>query len=143
MACDRQNYARYLVPFPNDMCGLSVTIPGVYRAFKNVQFSFQMSKDNPFSRNEANKTIENTVNRDFKTGGGYVGFSVNFASTQRWMLNDSRRGMFKKLLREHLSMTPDKTYVHKELAPARIKTDLDLGAVEKEVDLLENVFSNP
>ena len=38
-------------------------------------------------------------------------------------------------------MIPDKTYVHKELAPARIKTDL--GAVEKVVDLLENAFSNP
>ena len=47
----------------------------------------------------------------------------------------------RHVLREHLSMTPDKTYVHKELAPAQIKTDL--GAVEKVVDLLENVFSNP
>ena len=56
-------------------------------------------------------------------------------------MNDSRRGMFRKLLQEHLSMTPDKTYVHKELAPDRIKTGL--GAVEKVVDLLENVFSNP
>ena len=38
-------------------------------------------------------------------------------------------------------MTPDKTYVHKERAPARSKTDL--GALEKVVDLLENVFGNP
>ena len=140
-AYDRQNYARYLVPFLNDMHGLSVTMPEVYRAFKDGQFSVQMSKDNPFGCNEADKPIENTINRDCKTGGGYVGFSANFATTRRWVLNDSRRGMFRKLLREHLSMTPDKTYVHKELAPARIKTDL--GAVEKVVDLLENVFSNP
>ena len=45
----------------------------------------------------------------------------------------------KKRLREHLSMTPDKKYFYKELAPARIKTDL--GAVEKVVDLLQNAFS--
>ena len=45
--------------------------------------------------------------------------------------------MFRKRLREHLSITPDKTYFYKELAPARIKTDL--GAVEKVVDLLQNV----
>ena len=32
--------------------------------------------------------------------------------------------MFRKRLREHLSITPDKTYFYKELAPARIKTDL-------------------
>ena len=36
-------------------------------------------------------------------------------------------------------MTPDKKYFYKELAPARIKTDL--GAVEKVVDLLQNAFS--
>ena len=36
-------------------------------------------------------------------------------------------------------MTPDKKYFYKELASARIKTDL--GAVEKVVDPLQNVFS--
>ena len=123
------------------MHGLSVTMPEAYRAFKDGQFSVQMSKDNPFGRNEAYKTIENTINRDCKTGGGYVGFSAKFATTQRWVLNDSRRGTLRKLLPEHLLMTPDNTYVHEELDPARIKTDL--AAVEKVVDLLENVFSNP
>ena len=55
--------------------------------------------------------------------------------------NESRRGLSRELLREHLSVSPDKAYVHKELAPARIKTDLE--AVGKLVDLLEGVFSNP
>ena len=38
-----------------------------------------------------------------------------------------------------LLITPSQTYVHKELAPARIKQDLK--AVGKLVDLLENVFT--
>ena len=79
-AYDRQNYARYLVPFLNGMRELSVTMPVVYRAFKGGQFSVQMSKDNPFGGNEADKTIENTIDRDCKTRGGYVGFSANFTS---------------------------------------------------------------
>lgn len=144
-AYDRLNYARYLVPFLNDMRSLPVTMPEVYSAFKDGQFSVQISRNNPFACNEADKTIENTnentINRDCKTGGGYIGFSANFAATQRWVWNDSRRGLFRKLLREHLSVTPDKAYVHKELAPAWIKTDLE--AVGKVVDLLEGVFSNP
>ena len=81
----------------------------------------------------------NTIKIDCKTTGGYVGFSANFATTQRWVLNESRRDMFRKRLREHLSITPEKTYFYKELAPARIKTDL--GPVEKVVDLLQNIFS--
>ena len=38
-------------------------------------------------------------------------------------------------------MTPDKAYIQKELAPAQIKTDLEV--MGKVVDLLEGVFSNP
>ena len=56
------------------------------------------------------------------------------------MLNASRRGTYRKLLREHLSIKPP-NYVHKELAPGRIKKDME--AVEKGINLLENVFTNP
>ena len=83
-----------------------------------------MGGRNPFARNEADKTIESTIKRDCKTGRGYVGLSANFAAAQRWVLNDTRRGVYRKLLREHLSITSSQTYVHKELAPARIKKDL-------------------
>ena len=140
-ACDRQNYARYLVPFLNDMRHLSVTMPEVYTAFTKGQFSVQMGSRNPFGRNETDKTIENTINRDCKTAGGYIGFSANFAATQRWVLNETRRGVYRKLLREHLSINSSLTYIHKELAPARIK--VDIKTVEKLVDLLEDVFTNP
>ena len=99
-----------------------------------------MGEANPFCRNEADKTIENTINRDFKIGGGYIRFSDNFAATQHWLLNASRRGPYRKLLREHLSSKPP-NYVHKELAPGRIKKDIE--AVEKGINLLENVFTKP
>ena len=140
-AYDRQNYARYLIPFLDDMRHLSVRMPEVYTAFNKGQFSVQMGARNSFGRNEADKTIENTINRDCKTGGGYTGFSANFAATQRWVLNDTRRGVYRKLLREHLSITSSHTYIHKELAPARVKEDI--RAVGKLVDLLEDVFTNP
>ena len=137
---DRQNYARYLIPFLNDMLRLPSSMPEVYNAFLNGEFSVQMGEANPTGRNEADKTIENTINRDCKTGGGYIGFSANCAATQRWVLNVSRRATYRKLLREHLSIKPA-NYVHKELAPGRIKKDIE--AVEKGINLLENVFTYP
>ena len=139
-AYDRQNYARYLIPFLNDMLRLPSSMPEVYNAFLNGEFSVQMGEANPIGRNKADKTIENTINRDCKTGGGYIGFSANCAATQRCVLNVSRRGTYRKLLREHLSIKPP-NYVHKELAPGRIKKDIE--AVEKRINLLENVFTNP
>ena len=58
------------VPYLNDMPGLPVTMPEVYSVFMNGQFSVQMGKVNPFGQNEADITTENTINRDYKTGGG-------------------------------------------------------------------------
>ena len=140
-AYDRQNYARYLIPFLNDMRSLSTTMPEVHAAFSNGQFSVQMGKRNPFGRNEADKTIENTINRDCKTSSGYIGFSANFPATQRWVLNDTRRAVYSKLLRDHLSLATNKAYVHNELTAGRIKADV--RGVNKLVDLLGEVFSNP
>ena len=56
------------------MLRLPLSMPEVYNAFLNGEFSVQMGEANHFGRNEADKTIENTINRDCKTGGGYIGF---------------------------------------------------------------------
>ena len=66
-------------------------------------------------------------------------FQCEFCHNSEMSVEQIETRYVKKRLREHLSMTPDKKYFYKELAPARIKTDL--GAVEKVVDLLQNAFS--
>ena len=82
---DRQNYARYLIPFLNDMRALPYEKPNIL-PYANGEFAVQMSSENTFCRNEADKTIENTINRDCKTSCGYIGFSANFSATQRLVL---------------------------------------------------------
>ena len=67
------------------MLRLPSSMPEVYNAFLDGEFSVQMGEANPTGRNEADKTIENTINRDCKTGGGYFGFGANCAATQRWV----------------------------------------------------------
>ena len=140
-AYERQKYARYLIPYLNDMRALPTVMPEAYDAFVAGHFSVQMSKDNPFCQNEADKTIENTINRDCKTGGGYIGFSANFAATQRWLLNNYRRSSYRRLFREHLSLVSTENKFHKELTPSHIKSDME--AVASVVDALENVFCSP
>ena len=139
-AYDRQNYARYLIPYINDMRKLPSSKPKVHEAFVNGEFNVQIGKSNPFGCIEADKAIEMTINRDCKTAGGYIGFSANISATQRWVLNASRQGTYKQLLREHLSIKQEGS-VHKELAPTRTRKDID--AVDKVIDVLENVFINP
>ena len=50
-AYDRQKYARYLLPFLNDMRKLPTAKPEVYAAFCHGEFSVQMEKSNTFGRN--------------------------------------------------------------------------------------------
>ena len=46
------------------MRSLPVKMPEVQKAFENGEFSVQMSDKNPFGRNEADKTIENTLEKN-------------------------------------------------------------------------------
>ncbi|CAB3994853.1 Hypothetical predicted protein [Paramuricea clavata] len=116
-------------------------MPEVYDAFLAGHFSVQMSKSNPFGQNEADKTIENTINRDCKTSGGYIGFSANFEATQRWVFNNSRRSSYRQLFREDVSLLSTENKPHKELSPSHIRSDME--AVANVVDVLEKVFCNP
>ena len=90
--------------------------------------------------NKAGKTIEVTINLDWKMPGGYIGLSATFAKTERWVLNNTRRGVNRKHFLEHLSITLSPTCIHKELAPAYYKEDIK--AVGKPVDVLEDVITN-
>ena len=57
-AYGRYNYSRYLLIFLRDMLKLSLSHPDVYDAFIDGNFSVQLSENNTFGRNEANKTID-------------------------------------------------------------------------------------
>ena len=139
-AHDRYNYSRYLLVFIGDMLELPNSHPEVYRAFEAGGFSVQLSKNNSFGRNESDKTIENTINKDTKTPGGVTGFSTNIAAVNRWVLNAQRRAEcfhnFTDLL-----LYSNSNYKHTDLGPNRIRTDE--RNVQAVVEVLELSFTNP
>ena len=49
--------------------------------------------------------------------------------------------MYKRILREHLSLVLNENKPHKELTPSRIRSDIE--AVASVVDVLESVFCIP
>lgn len=116
------------------MLSLEEEMPTVHSGFLNGHFSVQMGKRSIFGQNEADKTIENTINKDCKSGGDCIVFSHNFGASQRWVLNAARRGVYRKLVSNGNAL------IYKELVPARIKHDID--DVDKVVNL-DNVFYNP
>ena len=54
-----------------------------------TSFAVQRQSDHGFSAVSCDQTIEQTINRDSK--GGLIGFSLNRAAIQRWLLAQSER----------------------------------------------------
>ena len=139
-AYDRTNYARYLSVFLMDMVSLPSTHPEVYSQFLLGNFAVQMSEENPFGKNEFDKCIENTINKDTKTPGGITRFSTNDSAVHRWTLNSMRRADCRKVLHQKLNYNTSK-YKHNDLQPSRI--DKDEKNVKSIVEVLSDVFANP
>ena len=54
-------------------------------------FAIQRHSHHGFSAVPCDQTIEQTVNRDAKTKGGLIGFTLNRAAVHRWLLLQSER----------------------------------------------------
>lgn len=93
----------------------------MYKALCEDEFiCVQMNNSNTFGRNEADKTIENTINQDSKTtSDGYIGFSVKLATTQKWVLNSLCRSRYQRMLNNNLN-SKTKDYIQRELLPSAI-----------------------
>ena len=72
-ACDRINYARY---FWMDMKSLQMSHPQANTHLQNGELAVQRTVYEDFSRVAVDHTIEQTANRDTKTKGGTIGFSL-------------------------------------------------------------------
>ena len=75
-AYDRTNYSRYLSVYWCDMMSLEDTHPSTHEAFKAGDSVVQRSSS-AFSQVAVDQTIKQTINRDTKSKGGIVGFSLN------------------------------------------------------------------
>ena len=54
-------------------------------------FAVQRQGNYVFSAVACDQTIKQTANRDSKTKGGLIGFSMNPATVHRWLLSQSEK----------------------------------------------------
>ena len=76
-AYDRVNYCRYLCVYFLDMTVLSSTHPEAHKLLQDGEFAVQRSTEASFSQVAVDQAVEQTVNRDMKTAGEIIGFSLN------------------------------------------------------------------
>lgn len=92
-AYDKLNYACFLPYYFATMSRLPIYHPEVYQLFMQGGFSVQLGGENPFGRIPVDQTIEETVNRDTQTAGGTKGYSLKWASVDRYNLSSEYRSM--------------------------------------------------
>jgi hypothetical protein len=80
-AADRVNYSRY--------ASVSLNLD----AFENLKKNWTVQRQHRygFSAIACDQAIEQTANRDSKTKGGLVGFTLNRGAVTRWILSQSER----------------------------------------------------
>ncbi len=138
-AYDKVNYARYLSVYLAQMTTLPENNPDVFRAFKQGQFSVQMSRNNPFGRIPVDQTIEVTVNKDTQTPGGTTRFSLKSGAIKRYYITAEYRSAFLGQLRDMVQVNKSGLH-HADLQQPRIQKDEE--AVSAVVNLIQG-WVNP
>ena len=90
-AYDRTNYSRYLTVYWAEMIWLETTHPEAYALLNSVEFAVQRSSNSKFAQVAVDMAIEQTVNKDTKTSGGIIGFSLKPCAVERWFVTAHER----------------------------------------------------
>jgi hypothetical protein len=106
------NYARYVTYHTYQMLNLEFSHPGAMAAIEDMGFSINRSKTSS-SRNAVDITIEQTLNKDGKSSGGCVGFTLNAAAVQRWAVTRPVRAEYKAGLYNMVDLIKTNRSIHK------------------------------
>ena len=118
------------------MLELPDTRPKAYSMLSHGDFGVQHTTSHGFSQLPVDQTIEQTLNRNTKTKGDIIGFSLKKGAVQRWMLTAHARASFVDRCREMASSHPqDEIKGHKESGSVRKRRD------EEDVQKVMEVIS--
>ena len=106
-AYDRVNYARYLPAYWMEMVNLPITHPSCHSEM-NVkgQWTVQRQSVHGFASIACDQAIEQTLNRDAKTKGGWTGITQNRSAVYRWILSQHERAAIARQCESMTGISP-------------------------------------
>ena len=138
---DHPNYARYSTLYLVIMLNLENSHPGAEELLKRNGFSVNRS-DVPSSRNDADITIKQTINRHAKSHGGIVGFSRNHSAYYRWCRTRHSRASYLQATKDIASMDSQEATSHKEVGGSQtVKSEQDTCSVLQAIGNFTNPFT--
>ena len=139
-ACNRQNYARWMVRYYLNLVNIDKTHPGMRQVLENGALSIRRT-NKPFSRTPVDMTLEQTVNADAASRQtGIAAFGTKDGARRRWMVTRSARSAIigALLIKAGLKSLEDTS---KELKPYRMQKDNDdLKKLQESIKSRMNPF---
>ena len=109
--------------------------PDAYRQMQSGSFVVRRSPKHQFNCVPTDQALEQTVNREAKSQGGVIGFTLRKGALLRWLLTRHVTGSYSEALKM-LCTTTSATDIHEELGKSRLARDV--ADVEKITDALVN-----
>ena len=79
----------------------------------STNFAVQRQHNHGFSAVACDQTIEQTINRDSKTKGGLIGFSMNRSTVHRWLLSQAERASITSKCKDMAGNSCTPRYLYK------------------------------
>ena len=98
-AADRGNYVRYLPGYLNDMVTLQQKQPKFYQYLRDGGFVVRLSFTR-FNAVATDQALEQTINREGKSQGGVIGFTLRKGALTRWMATRHITAQYAEALKE-------------------------------------------
>ncbi|XP_071817001.1 uncharacterized protein [Apostichopus japonicus] len=137
-AYDRHNYMRYCSVYWLEMMVLPNTYPSVSQQLHSGEFVVQRSRNNKFGQVACDMAIEQTFNKDTKSPGGIIGFSLKSGAVAKWILSSPERAATVAKCRELAGLNDSSVWHHKD--QSRLQRDEE--DVLRVMDTVEG-FANP
>ena len=127
LAC-RNNYARYTPVYVAEMYHLQTAAPKMFEHLSRGGFVVKLS-ERTFNCVPTDQALEQSINREAKSQGGVVGYTLRKGTLLRWLLTRHTTGEYAESFKQmctHKSKNP-----HEELGSTRIgKDQRDVQAIK-------------
>jgi len=130
----RINYARYTSVYLSEMRGLENNVPEMFAHMQKRGFVVRRSEKN-FNSVPTDQALEQSINREAKSNGGVIGYTLRRGSPLRWLLTRRATGEYAERVNDICSSAKLKK-LHEELGGSRIKQDQQ--HVQRIKDYLED-----
>ena len=118
----RVNYARYTPVYIAEMKQLETRQPRMYEHMLQGGFVVRRSETRVFNCVPTDQALEQTINREAKSQGGVIGFTLRKGELLRWIMTRHITGEYSEAFKE-LCNSGTKGKLHEELGNARSNKD--------------------